>query len=86
MLILQEILQTELSQHKFSFEGWNQRVIELSELEGTFKGHLLQPPCNERGHLQLDQVAQSPIQPDLECLQGWGIHHLLGQPQLSLFL
>ncbi|KAK4823689.1 hypothetical protein QYF61_005755 [Mycteria americana] len=27
---------------------------------GTFKGHLVQPPCNEQGHLQLDQVAQSP--------------------------
>ncbi|KAK4807110.1 hypothetical protein QYF61_018451 [Mycteria americana] len=29
-------------------------------LEGNFKGHLVQPPCNEQGHLQLDQVAQSP--------------------------
>jgi len=42
-------------------------------LEGTFKGHLAQPRCNEQGHLQLDQVAQSPIQPDLECFQGWDI-------------
>ncbi|KAK4810053.1 hypothetical protein QYF61_005116 [Mycteria americana] len=33
-----------------------------------------------KGHLQLDQVAQSPIQPDLECFQGWGIYHLSGQP------
>jgi len=24
--------------------------------------------------------ARSPIQPDLWCLQGWGIHHLSGQP------
>ncbi|KAK4816838.1 hypothetical protein QYF61_023902 [Mycteria americana] len=39
-----------------------------------------QAPCNEQGHLQLDQAAQSPIQPDLECLQGWGIYHLSGQP------
>jgi len=31
-------------------------------LEGTFKGHLVQHPCNEQGHLQLDQVAQSPVQ------------------------
>ncbi|KAK4824075.1 hypothetical protein QYF61_010586, partial [Mycteria americana] len=37
-------------------------------------------PCNEQGHLQLDQVAQSLIQPDLECSQGWGICHLSGQP------
>ena len=32
------------------------------------------------GHLQLDRVAQSPVQPDLECLQEQGIHHLSGQP------
>ena len=28
----------------------------------------------------LDQAAQSHIQPGLECLQGWGVHNLLGQP------
>jgi len=32
------------------------------------------------GDLQRDQVAQSPIQPDLEHFQGWDIHHLSGQP------
>ncbi|KAK4830138.1 hypothetical protein QYF61_008565, partial [Mycteria americana] len=37
-------------------------------------------PCSEQGHLQLDQVAQGPVQPDLECLQGWGIYHLSRQP------
>ena len=42
-------------------------------------GHLVQPPCNQQGHLQLAQVAQSPVQPDLECFQGWGIYHLSGQ-------
>jgi len=26
------------------------------------------------------QAAQSHIQPGLECLQGWGTHSLLGQP------
>ena len=45
-------------------------------LEGTFKGHLVQPSCNEQGHLQLDQVAQSPVQPDLEYFQGWGTYNL----------
>jgi len=45
-------------------------IIESFELERTLKGHLLQLLCNELGHLQLDQVAQSPVQPDLECLQG----------------
>ena len=53
-------------------------VIESSELEETFKVLLVQPPCREQGHLQLDQVAQTPIQLDLGCLQGHGIHHLSG--------
>jgi len=44
-------------------------TIELFELEETLKGHLVQLPCIEQGHLQLHQVAQRPIQPDLECLQ-----------------
>ena len=46
----------------------------------AFKRHLVQPPCNDQGHLPLDQVAQSPVQSDLECFQGWGIYHLSGQP------
>ena len=36
-------------------------------------------PCNEQEDLQLDHVAQSPVQPDRECFQGWGIYHLAGQ-------
>ena len=50
------------------------------ELEGTFRGHLDQPRCSEPQHLQLDQVAQSSVQPDLKCFQGWGMYHLSGQP------
>jgi len=34
-------------------------------LEGTIKGHLVQPLCTEQGHLQLDQVAQSPVTVDI---------------------
>jgi len=58
----------------------NHSTIEWAGLEVTFKGHLAQHPCSEQGHLQLDQVAQSPIQPDLECFQAQGIDHLSGQP------
>jgi len=47
------------------------RIIVWFGLEGTFKGHLVQPPCNEQGHLPLDQVAQSPIQPDLVRFKQW---------------
>jgi len=31
----------------------------------TFKDRLVQRPCHGLGHLSLDEVAQSPIQPDL---------------------
>jgi len=48
----------------------NHRMIECFGLEGTFRGHLAHPPCGEQGYLQLDQVAQSTIQPSLECFQG----------------
>ena len=44
------------------------RIIELFELEGTFKGHLVQFLYSEQ------------VQPDLGCLQGQVIHHLCGQP------
>ena len=39
-----------------------------------------QPPCYVQGRQPPDQAAQSHIQPGLECLQGWGIRNLLGQP------
>jgi len=39
-----------------------------------------QPPCYVQGRQPPDQAAHSHIQPGLECLQGWGIHNLLGQP------
>jgi len=54
-------------------------MTECFGLEGTFTGHPAQPPCSEQGHLQLDQAAQSPVQPGLESSQGWGIDHLPGQ-------
>ena len=54
------------------------RITESFRLEGTFKSHLLQSTYSEQRHLQLDQVAQSPVQPDPECFQGWGIYRLSG--------
>lgn len=49
------------------FSLWN-RILESFELEGALKGHLAQLTCNEHGHLQPDQGALSPVQPDPECL------------------
>ena len=54
------------------------RTIESFYLEEIF--HLVQRPCSEQGHLQLDHVVQSSIQSDLKCLQEWDIHHFSGQP------
>jgi len=42
-------------------------------LERTLNTIWFQPPCNEQGHLPLDQDAQSSIQPGLEHVQGGGI-------------
>jgi len=50
------------------------RIIECFGLEETVRGDLAQHPCSEQGHLQLDEVAQSPVQPGLECF------FLSGQP------
>jgi len=52
-------------------------------LEGTLKIIWFQPLCHEQGHLPLDQVAQSSIQPGLEHCQGGGIHSFSGQPEVS---
>lgn len=49
-----------------------QRITELFELEGCLEGHVVQPPCRDQGRVQLDQGAQSPVQPDPEHLQGQG--------------
>jgi len=54
--------------------------MESLELKGTSEGHLVQLPCNEQGHPQLDQLTEGLIQPRLESLQGQGINHVSGQP------
>jgi len=62
---------------------WNAQEYRITEwfgLEGTFKGHLGPTPSPWQGHLPLDQVAQSLIQPGLEHFQGGGIHNFSGLP------
>jgi len=67
-----DLVQTPSTLTWVKTKARSHRIIETLELEGTPKGHQLQLSCNEQGHLQLHQVAQSSIQPDLECLQGRG--------------
>lgn len=50
---------------RMGYQGREKRYqlfIDSFELEGTLKSHLLQLPCREQGHLQLDQVAQNLVQ------------------------
>jgi len=62
-------------------EGQNfMESLDSLEWEDTLKGHLDQSSCTEQRHLQLDQVAQSPVQPGLEYLQEQGTHHFSEQP------
>jgi len=46
-------------------------ILELFELEGALKDHLVPPPLHEQGHPQLHQCSE-PLQLDLVGLQGWG--------------
>ena len=57
----------------------NHRIREWFGLEATFKNLLVHPHCHGQGHLSLDQVAQSPVQPDLEHFQWRGTHNFSGQ-------
>ena len=50
--------------------------MESLEVEGTFKGHLVQLTCSEQRHPQLSQVAQGLVQPYLASLQSWGINRI----------
>ena len=58
----------------------NHRIMQWPGLKRTTVIIEFQSPCYVQGCQPLDQDAQNHIQPGLECLQGWGIHNLLGQP------
>jgi len=58
----------------------NHGIIERPGLKSTTMIIKFLSPCYMQGHQSPHQAAQSHIQPGLECLQGWGIHNLLGQP------
>ena len=66
----------------------NQQPAPILRITGSqnglgCKGAQRSPSSNPllcAGHQPAAQAAQSHIQPGLGCLQGWGIHSLLGQP------
>lgn len=49
---------------------YNGRTIQWFGLERTLK-LLFKPSCHGLGHLPQDEIAPSPIQPELERFQGW---------------
>ena len=60
-----------------TLEGLTHR---MAWVEKDHSAHPVPTLCYVQGRQPADQAAQSHIQPGLECLQGWGIHSLLGQP------
>jgi len=52
----------------------------MAWVEKDHNAHAVPTPCYVQDRHPAAQAAQSHIQPGLECLQGWGIHSLLGQP------
>jgi len=52
----------------------------MAWVEKDHNDHLVSTPCCVQGRQPAAQAAQSHIQPGPECLQGWDIHSLLGQP------
>uniref|UniRef100_A0A8B9F808 Peptidase S1 domain-containing protein n=1 Tax=Amazona collaria TaxID=241587 RepID=A0A8B9F808_9PSIT len=54
----------------------NHRIQDWFRLEA----HPVPTPCHGQGHLPLDRVAPSPVQPGVEHCQGWDSHSFSGQP------
>ena len=66
----------DLISFKFSLLTYSHRMVCVGR---DLSDHLVPTLCYRQGHLPLDQVAHSPIQPGLECFQGGGIRNLTGQ-------
>ena len=56
-----------------------QILYSHSSWEGPLKVIWSNSPAKNRDTYSQITLLKSPIQPDLECLQGWGIHHLSEQ-------
>jgi len=74
-----ESVQLLLLEHQTQSQ-WKSQNHRMTWVEKDHSDHLVSTPCYVQGRQPADQAAQSHIQPGLECLQGWGILSLLGQP------
>jgi len=68
--------------------GISQDHKRIFSVGRNFKGYLAQLLFTKQEHLQLDQVAKSPIQPELECLRAHvkmstQVHLDFGFPDIS---
>ena len=52
----------------------------MAWVEKDHGDHLVSTSLYVQGRQPLDQAAQGHIQLRFECLQGWSIHNLFGQP------
>lgn len=59
-------------------ESQSDRILERLGLEGTSEDQLVQSPFTEQGRSQLSQVAENPVQADLERFQGWSSYSISG--------
>jgi len=75
MISVWSVLEENLSSR--SCCSWNPRMAWVAK---EHSAHPAPTPCYVQGRQPAAHAAQSHIQPGLECLQGWGIHSLLGQP------
>uniref|UniRef100_A0A8C3HRQ5 Solute carrier family 12 member 7 n=1 Tax=Chrysemys picta bellii TaxID=8478 RepID=A0A8C3HRQ5_CHRPI len=67
----QMLKQMQLSKNERERE--NHRI---SGLEGTTRGHLVQPPAQSRTNSQVNHPSQGFVKPGLKNLQGRRLHHL----------
>jgi len=74
------VLYIPADEHTESHRITESQNHRMAWVEKDHSAHVVPPPCCVLGCQPAAQAAQSHIQPGLECLQGWGIHSLLGQP------
>jgi len=78
-------LQDKTRNNSTFWRRWNHRIIDhrMAWVEKDHNAHPVPTPCCVQGRQPADQTSQSHIQLGLECLQGWGIHSLLGHHPLG---